>query len=352
MRLFLYELISAGGLGRDAAVSLRREGWAMLAALAADFTRVPGVDVCTLLHEGAAPPLGHTCARCTPATEAQQFAALAAQCAATLVIAPEFDGLLEQRSRTVLDVGGKLLGSAPDAVRLTADKLALAQHWHARGVPTPLTQVWRAGGVSPLMAGSRDQEAKAPRSPDAPVVVKPRHGAGSMATFLLRSPADLPLLAESECPRAEFIVQSYIDGLAASVALLMNGSTALPLVPAAQHLSGDGRFRYEGGALPLPPPLAARATTLALRAVAGIAGLAGYVGVDLVLGASPDCSDDAAIEINPRPTTSYLGLRRLCADNLAAVWLQLWRGEPPAPLSWHEGEIRFHPDRTEDKEPR
>ena len=36
-----------------------------------------------------------------------------------------------------------------------------------------------------------------------------------------------------------------------------------------------------------------------------------------MLGDDPAGADDVVIEINPRLTTSYLGLRRLARDNLA-----------------------------------
>ena len=59
MRLFIYELISAGGLGADFPASLRNEGAAMLAALVADFARVPNVEVFTLLAHDFQRSLGH-----------------------------------------------------------------------------------------------------------------------------------------------------------------------------------------------------------------------------------------------------------------------------------------------------
>ena len=47
----------------------------------------------------------------------------------------------------------------------------------------------------------------------------------------------------------------------------------------------------------------------------------GYVGVDLVLGDNADGNGDRVIEINPRLTTSYVGLRAAAQANLAAAML-------------------------------
>ena len=84
--------------------------------------------------------------------------------------------------------------------------------------------------------------------------------------------------------------------------------------------------------------MASRATNIALQAVADIEGLLGYVGVDLVLG---DDGLDYAIEINPRLTTSYLGLRQLCQQNLAELILRLAQGETINPPTWRDGDVHF-----------
>jgi predicted ATP-grasp superfamily ATP-dependent carboligase len=120
--------------------------------------------------------------------------------------------------------------------------------------------------------------------------------------------------------------------------LLISEKQTIPLLPARQNLSRDNRFRYLGGSLPLPEISASRAIALALQAVAGIDGLRGYVGVDLVLG---DDGHDYAIEINPRLTTSYLGLRQLCEQNLAERILRLAQGEIVEPPSWRTGTVAF-----------
>ena len=301
MRIYIHESVNAGDLGDDVPASLKREGGAMLSAIAADFQRLPGIEVVT--EKG-------------PDTFVDW----------TLVIAPEFDDLLLDRSQAVLDGGGRLLGSLPAAIRLTGDKLATAEFWRAKGTPHPRTALLDPVNFA-TFAG--------------PWVMKPRHGAGSQATFLIRHRGDELAswsAAFHEDPDDEFIVQQYRRGQPASVALLIGRTQTIPLLPARQHLSRDGRFRYQGGSLPLPEPLARRAVALALQSVAGIDGLRGYVGVDLVLG---DDGNDYAIEINPRLTTSYLGLRQLCERNLAELILRLAQGETIAPPTWRNGEVHF-----------
>jgi predicted ATP-grasp superfamily ATP-dependent carboligase len=116
----------------------------------------------------------------------------------------------------------------------------------------------------------------------------------------------------------------------------------LALAPAAQRLSTDGRFRYLGGELPLSPELAECARRLAARALDSIDGLRGYVGVDVVLGDT--AAGDVAIEVNPRLTTSYIGLRVLARTNLAAAMLALAEGREPSMLTWWDGTVAFGAD--------
>lgn len=319
MRVFVYEFLTATGIGIDPADPLHgmyREGRAMRDALAEDFGRLPGVDVFSLPDEAA------------PFDEPDRlgFLSLAAASDRVIVVAPESEGVMLSYAR-LLDDGARL-GPSPDAVRLTADKLALAAHWRAHGVRTPATT------------------DRAPTACEAfPVVWKPRDGAGSENTFLFQNGFDVARAkAAVGEPHGPMILQVYSPGRPASVAFLSGPGGNVPLLPTFQHLSDDGRFKYLGGELPIPADLAGRAVTLASRAVACVPGLLGYVGVDLVLGDAPDGSRDFAIEVNPRLTTSYIGLRALAGVNLAGAMLAVAAGETCPPLVWQPGRVRFSAD--------
>src|SRR5262245_17482133 len=99
MRLFIYEMISACGLGTDAAASLRREGWAMLSAIVEDFSNVPGVEVVTMLDRSCAASPRCECHIVHSSTETGIFRELAACADSALIIAPEFDDHLAARSQ-------------------------------------------------------------------------------------------------------------------------------------------------------------------------------------------------------------------------------------------------------------
>jgi predicted ATP-grasp superfamily ATP-dependent carboligase len=327
MRVFVYEWTCSVA---TAPSSLQREGWAMLWAILYDLQKLRDVHPVALLHQTCPRQLSCETHRVDDRHHLERFVDLAGSADGTLVIAPETGQVLLRHARHVEQAGGRLLGSSSEAIALTSDKALLGAKWQRQGVPTPATAPRTGQGQSMRY----------------PAVLKPRDGAGSTATFLVRRPEELPACVEQA--RAEerpddFVVQDFVPGQPASVALLMGPAGSVPLVPAVQHLSSDGRLRYEGGSLPLPTALAARAVALASQAAAAVQGLRGYVGVDLVLGDAPDGSQDYAIEINPRLTTSYIGLRMLAETNLAGAMLRVLRGETPA-LRWRPQTVRFRAD--------
>ncbi len=311
----------------------------MLSAILDDWQALEDIEVSTLV----APDFPHDLTvshQRVEKDERQHFFELASQADYTLVIAPEFDDLLQTRAEWVLSAGGKLLSSGPHGIWQTADKLHLAQLWKEHKVRTPLTRLV-GPGYEHLMYN---------RLFPFPVVIKPRYGAGSQGTVFLPQLESLrrdrtlaPLLAFSQ----ELVVQPYVSGLVASVAFLVGPNAAFALPPARQLISDDGTFTYLGGEIPLSKELRARAISLAQQAVECVSGLRGYVGVDLILGEPDDGSQDYALEINPRLTTSYIGLRQLAKTNLAEAMLKVVQGERVS-LSWKHGFVSFRHDGTVD----
>ena len=237
----------------------------------------------------------------------------------TVVIAPETGGILAEQVRVITRYHGRPLGPSLNAIALTSDKLALAEHWRKHRVPTPLTTV------------------REPTACEAfPVVWKPRDGAGSVATFRLDS-----YVVGAEAPGHLYLDLAVLAALAAACFALVwvatGGLAGLELVAAGLLCAGVA-------AVPLAPDLQERAHRLAGRAARAVPGLRGYFGVDLVLGPAPDGRADFAIEVNPRLTTSYVGLRALADFNLAEAMLRAAAGEPCGPLRWKPGRVRFAPD--------
>jgi hypothetical protein len=205
-------------------------------------------------------------------------------------------------------VGGRLASPSPAFIAVAADKHSTCKLLAAAGVPTPT-------GI--LL----ESDEALPRDFQYPAVVKPLDGAGSQDTYLISGPHDTP--PAYAWPRR---LERYLPGLSASVAVLCGPGGRVSLAPCKQRLSEDGRFHYLGGELPLAPGLAERAKTLAEQALSALPSTIGYVGVDVVLGHNPNGDEDAVIEVNPRLTTSYLGLRAAAQQNLAKAMMLVIAG--------------------------
>jgi predicted ATP-grasp superfamily ATP-dependent carboligase len=334
MQIFIYEFVTGGGWwGVDASHppsgSLRREGGAMLSALAEDFARLPGIElVCLRDARLASDELPTAASRVDSAGEEQ--AAFCRQAAAadwTLVIAPEFGGSLLTRVRWAERAGARLLSPDSAFVELSADKHRCAERLLDAGVPAPRGQAWRSG--QSLVDGLT-----------FPLVAKPVDGAGSLDVRLIQSQHEFEML---DGAARVWRLEPFCAGLPASVSVLCGPSGPVVFPGSRQILSDDGQFRYLGGEVPLPGELCRRTERLARGAVAALPATRGYVGIDLVLGDAEDGSLDRVLEVNPRLTTSYIGLRQIARGNLAAGMLQAARGER-AELSFGGRPIRFAPD--------
>lgn len=327
MQILVYEFVTGGGWFKvepnAPAGSLLAEGRAMLTALAGDFAALDSCAV-DILHDVrlARPSLESATIHevASRAAEREALRRISAQADWTVLIAPEFDNHLLQRVQLVETVGGRLLSPSSQIVALASDKHATAEHLAARGVRVPHGIAMEAGELLPASFAY-------------PAVLKPRNGAGSLGVHVMKSADET---AASERSRLEV----FCPGAAASVACLCGPDGIVALEPCFQQLAGHGDFTYQGGSLPMDPAMAERARALAVRAVGTLPGPRGYLGIDLVLGDDPAGSQDVVIEINPRLTTSYVGLRALSRVNLAGQMIAVAEGRD-AELCWNASCVHF-----------
>lgn len=313
MRVFVSEFLVGGAcIGSDASPSMRREGLAMVQAVTEDLARLPGVRVVTTIDANLTTSLTGEVIRVENAEHEQVvFGQLLSEADAVLVIAPETDGILAARCRQVCEAGVQSWNCSPSCIELCGDKLKLAEHLQMHRLRTIPTARLDLGRPYPDQIG--------------PFVLKPRDGAGSNCTFLVRNREEFEL-ATCAFRQAKIddrcLIQPWIKGRSLSVGgvfgLVHRHIRVLPI--AEQHLSSDGRFRYLGGTIPADVSAADQAAVeeLVLTACDCIPGLRGYVGFDVIL---PDGQPPILVEINPRLTTSYVGYRQLFAEPLPKLWI-------------------------------
>ena len=331
MQVFVYEFVTGGGLLSHSEVPhgpLMGEAVAMVTAMANDFVRMTDVRV-TLLCDSRLEMPNVSETKCwkvhQPEEEIRLFQRLAEESDWTVVIAPEFGGVLLERCRIVEAVGGHLLGPNTKLVEIASDKHVLCRRLTHAGLKVPHGIL--LGAEQPL-----------PKDFKYPAVLKPVDGAGSIGIKLIKGRDDLPI---TESSGRNLRLEEFHNGMAASVAVLGGPRCRLALPACRQFVEPSSGFHYRGGEVPIDADRCRRAQTLALEVVDALPGsLTGYLGIDMVLGSDVQGGEDVVIEVNPRLTTSYVGLSRIVNGNLAELILDVALSKPGS-YSLREENVKF-----------
>lgn len=227
---------------------------------------------------------------------------LSAQCDAALVLAP--DELLGDLTE-IIEENTINLGCPSGSVRLCADKLECTRILEKEGINVPATTV--SGEPSVFSLGDR-------------VVLKPRWGCASEDTTLTRYSC-ATIIPEG------FVATRYIEGEHLSVSLVVGDDTlpppTLPLTVNRQNISIGSEIQYNGGTVGVDT-VRNQELFLAAQRSAEALGCRGYVGVDIVLADKP-----WVIDVNPRPTTSIIGISKIMEEELGELILKAHSGDLP-----------------------
>lgn len=317
MNLLIYEHVSGGGYaGQKIPVDILSEGYAMLRALCSDL-KVCGHRVTTMLDLRLAafnPPIdADSIIPISPRNDLDAVLHETSQVAdAVYIIAPESGSLLEKLVENVETSGGTSLNCQIRAIRDASNKMRTHQISKESGVDVPET-------IMVDLYEDLSEMRRSIRTLGYPSVIKPLDGVGSSGLSLIRNESEIAAAARKislESSSRYFIAQELIRGIAASVSLICTVDEALPVTLNKQTItlaSPSSRSRYKGGIVPLQHTLRDEAFKLAERVVRSFKGLGGYVGVDMVLTSERP----VVIEVNPRLTTSYVGLRKVVDTNPA-----------------------------------
>ena len=268
--------------------------------------------------------------------------------AATLIVAPESDGVLASLLRQ-LQTGAwaatRSLNISWTLAEIFSDKFRTCQWLQERGFVTPETKTIDFAAVEQLLANvsslASNDDSRAPGIDWC--IVKPRDGVGSESVYRVPLSFEQFFRQPRSCgPCDPWIVQPLVSGVACSVGLIGGGSgLAAQILPAGQQeIMRDGsQLKYVGGLVPCAAELQPAAIGVAQALAAALGPFSGYLGADLVVGHDASGNSVAnVIEINPRLCTSYVGYRAIATGNLAGALIQT---SPPVPLHWKSSTVRF-----------
>jgi predicted ATP-grasp superfamily ATP-dependent carboligase len=220
--------------------------------------------------------------------------------------------LLENLVEIIEASGGTSLNCQTDAIKRVSNKMKTYQALESGGVEVPKTV------LLDIHEETRNI-SRLTKELEYPLVFKPLDRVSCSGLSLIKDKRSISAAIKKvahESSSKDFLVQELVRGTAASLCVFSTGKKALAVTLNKQFVTlepPDGKSRYSGGAVPFLHNLEEEASETAQRAVEIVGGLKGYVGVDVVLTKD----GPVVMEINPRLTTSYIGLRKVAASNPA-----------------------------------
>ena len=305
MRVFVCEFITGGGLsGQIIPASLASEGMLMRDAVVRDFSSIPDVDV-VVSYDTRLPKPEYANELIAIDVNKDPWAVWEgcfAEADAVLLIAPETDGVLSRLVALVSQYNSVLLGSDEVAVNIAGSKFRTYGLLVAADIKTIPTYRW------PEVPSFNEQN----------YVAKMDDGAGCEDSACFNNRADLDAWMHTR--KLSHIVQPFQQGLAASFSMLCKQGQAWLLSCNRQKIElVSGRFVYGGSVLNDLHQYHQQFSVIASQIAMAVPGLNGYIGVDLIV----DGNEIYVVEINPRLTTSYVGLKQATGVNPARLILDL-----------------------------
>jgi len=237
----------------------------------------------------------------------EEFVRAARLCDAVWPVAPEFDGILQTLCQHVEILGKLLLTSPASAVAITGNKFETYEQLVRHNIATVSTE-------------RLEQSRYAPGA----WIVKPIDGVGCTDSYLIAGEDEFAALSAQLKDKAGYIIQPHIQGEKISLSCLFKHGKAWLLCVNLQRFNIINQqyeliecvVNYRSDFSPYQD--------LAAKIAAAFPDLWGYAGIDLIETAEQIW----VLEINPRLTTSFVGIEAARAVNVAETVLQLLHGEP------------------------
>lgn len=229
------------------------------------------------------------------------------------IIAPETDGILLALSAIAAESSTQLLGCGYDATLIATSKSLSFDAMQAANIHTLAVH----GGEDLMQQAYFDMMLQLGISK---WVAKPEDGAGCEGIRVFENLCDLRDWLKPNNQYLHYLVQPYQEGLAGSFSMLCRDSKGWLLCANQQHIACDGKtFTLKGLTVNGMQQYWQRFETIARKIAKMLPDAAGYIGVDVIV----DTENDKiyVIEINPRLTTSYVGLREAIGCNPAQIIL-------------------------------
>ena len=290
MKILVAEYAVGGGEGSE---SLLKEGQVMLSTLKTSFEQT-----------------GHEVIY--PEAENDFEAAverLSKESDAGIVVAPDDKLYLLTK---LLESNTANLGCPAEFVKICTDKRRTSEMLNAEGITVPR--------IVPLEEVERNEGHR--------YVSKPRYGCASENVFILDGRNHHDVLSRYDS--VDYIITEFIPGEDISSSVIAGKTSVLPLTINKQCIRQNGeRLQYDGGYVPylMDHDVESAIMRISEAVVTKLHGR-GYVGIDFVVA---DGGTAYVVDVNPRPTTSIVGIAKVLNYDLADLLLRAQFGTLPLP---------------------
>ncbi len=324
--LFIFEFVSGGGFNKiDIPVSLFCEGFAMLRSIIEDFKEL-NFNITILLDRriqllsyllkvdqiNIVNKTSNYLKKFTKSVEKNEYC---------YIIAPEFSEILYNLTNIVKVKNKNLLSVNLSGIKLATHKFKTFEFFNKNHINTPKTY------LIPHVENHFDRDfiIEMFRRFNCPVVIKQEDGVGAEGIFYIETEEQIHKLftdPEEKLEREkDYILQEYIEGEHLSVSLI--GTPSIPIILSinAQNVdltTKNNKSKYFGGYTPIENFKEIKQELLKIFNKLNLSDLPSYYGIDFIRKRDGKIY---FIEINPRLTTSYIGIRNIIDCNPAKLIL-------------------------------
>lgn len=331
--IFILEFVSGGGFNQvKIPAPLFAEGYGMLRSIIADFKNLD-YEIETLLDFRI-----HFLSRCLKADlinivqNSDNFITKFKECVRKskfcFIIAPEFLNTLFNLTKIALDSDAVVLSVGLKGIILGSSKLETYNFLKEKKICTPMTF------LVPNKQGRCDIEfiIRKLNEFDAPIIIKPEDGVGAESIYYFETENQIiNFFNQSTDPldhSRRYILQEFVKGRDLSVSLIGNNnpntlSKSSPIIIGINHQNiviknSHHESKYLGGYTPVENWEDIAISLKQNFEKLNFSYFNGYFGIDFIQKQDESLS---FIEINPRLTTSYIGIRNVVEQNLMNIVL-------------------------------
>ncbi len=312
-KILVFEYITGGGFNKQLLPdSLAAEGRLMLDALLDNLINLNNLEITVMLDARCSDSISkHGINSVIIRSEHDvndEFAKLVEQADLVWPIAPESNGILQTLGQRVTSLGKLLLTSQASAVAIAGNKFKtyeLLNEHHIAVVPTRMF----------------DPFDKLSASPSGEWMIKPVDGVGCEDSYVVASSQDFESIVAAKGP---YIIQPHLQGQKSSLSCLFKQGRGWLLCVNLQCFKLVNRQYQLTEIVVNHHPDTGGYQALIDQIASALPELWGYVGIDLI----ETIEQTWVLEINPRLTTSFVGIQDALGLNIAEAVLQLLHGEP------------------------